>query len=62
MRKDKKAPTPAKENTMKSNYLIRSLTLLAGLLFIGATAQAATTLTSVKTDKPVLLSGTADKV
>ena len=47
---------------MISKYLIRSLTLIACLLFVGATAQAATTLTSVKTDKPVLLSGTADKV
>ena len=34
--------------------------LIAGLLFFGVTAQAATTLTSVETDKPVLLSGTAD--
>ena len=47
---------------MKLIYLFRSLTLVVCLLFIGVSAQAATTLTSVKTDKPVLLSGTADKV
>ena len=47
---------------MRTSYLIRSLAMITGLLFIGVTAQAATTLTSVKTDKPVLLSGTADKL
>ena len=47
---------------MKSIFLVRSLTLIVCLLLIGFTAQAATTLTSVKTDKPVLLSGTVDKV
>ena len=47
---------------MASSYLTRSICLITGLLFIGVSAQAATTLTSVKTDKPILLSGTADKV
>jgi len=37
------------------------LSLSAVLLFIGVAAQAATTLTSVKTDKPILLSGTVDE-
>ena len=45
---------------MKPSCLIRTLGLLTGLLFIGVAAQAATTLTSVKTDKPILLSGVAD--
>lgn len=45
---------------MKPSYLIRTLGLMVGLLFIGITAQAATTLTSVKTDKPILLSGAVD--
>ena len=45
---------------MKPSYLIRTFGLVIGLLFIGVAVQAATTLTSVKTDKPILLSGTAD--
>ncbi len=45
---------------MKPSYLIRTLGLITGLLFIGVAAQAATALTSVKTDKPILLSGVAD--
>ena len=45
---------------MKSSCLIRTLGLITGLLFIGVAAQAATTLTSVKTDKPILLSGVVD--
>jgi hypothetical protein len=45
---------------MKPSYLIRTLGLIVGLLFIGVTAQAATTLTSVKTNKHILLSGTPD--
>ena len=47
---------------MMSKFLIRSIGLIAGLLFIGTTVQADTMLTSVRTDKPVLLSGTADNV
>jgi hypothetical protein len=34
--------------------------LILGLLFIGVAAQAGITLTSVKTEKPVLLSGVMD--
>jgi hypothetical protein len=45
---------------MKPSFLIRILGLIIGLLFIGVTVQAGTTLTSVKTDKPILLSGVAD--
>ncbi|MCW9049616.1 MAG: ethylbenzene dehydrogenase-related protein [Deltaproteobacteria bacterium] len=46
---------------MKHQYLIRTLCLAVGLLLIGANAQAVTTLSSVKTDKPILLSGAVDK-
>ena len=45
---------------MTTRYLIRTLSLMLGLIFIGVTVQAATTLTSVKTDKPILLSGAVD--
>ncbi|NOQ65831.1 MAG: ethylbenzene dehydrogenase, partial [Desulfobacterales bacterium] len=45
---------------MKPSYLFRTLGLITGLLFIGVAAQAATALTSVKTDKPILLSGVVD--
>lgn len=45
---------------MKPSFLFRTLGLITGLLFIGVAAQADTTLTSVKTDKPILLSGAAD--
>lgn len=50
---------------MKSEHFtkqtFRILGLITGLLFIGVAAQAAgTTLASVKTDKPILLSGVAD--
>ena len=45
---------------MKSRYLLRTLCLLTGLLFIAVTAHATTTLTSVKTNKPILLSGAVD--
>ncbi len=40
--------------------MIRTLCLLACLLFLGLNAHASTTLTSVKTDKPILLSGAVD--
>lgn len=42
---------------MNALQLFRPLFLFTCLLFIALTAQAATVLTSVKTDKPVLLSG-----
>jgi hypothetical protein len=45
---------------MKTSYLFRTLSLITGLLLIGAVAHADTTLTSVKTDKPILLSGAVD--
>ena len=45
---------------MRPRYLIRTLSLMIGLIFIGVTAQAGTTLTSVKTNKPILLSGAVD--
>lgn len=45
---------------MIPSYLIRTVGMITGLLFIGVAAQAATTLTSVKTDKPILLSGVVD--
>ncbi|MEA3363453.1 MAG: ethylbenzene dehydrogenase-related protein [Thermodesulfobacteriota bacterium] len=45
---------------MKQSYLIRTMCLIVSLIFIGVTAQAATVLTSVKTDKPILLSGAVD--
>ncbi|MFK5926063.1 MAG: ethylbenzene dehydrogenase-related protein [Desulfuromusa sp.] len=45
---------------MTTRYLIRTLSLMISLIFIGVTVQAATTLTSVKTDKPILLSGAVD--
>jgi len=45
---------------MKAKFLFNTLSLLIGLLFIGVGAQAATTLTSVKTNKPILLSGAID--
>ena len=45
---------------MKKRGLIRTLSLMIGLIFIGVTVQASTTLTSVKTDKPILLSGAVD--
>jgi len=45
---------------MKPSYMIRTLGLVTGLLFIGVAAQAGTTLTSVKTDRPILLSGAVD--
>ncbi len=45
---------------MKQRNLLRLICLIVGLLFIGVTVQAATTLTSVKTDKPILLSGAVD--
>ncbi len=45
---------------MKLRSLLRPLGLLTGLLFITVTAHATATLTSVKTDKPILLSGVVD--
>lgn len=45
---------------MKQSNLIRTVCLIVSLIFIGVTAQAATILTSVKTDKPILLSGAVD--
>ncbi len=45
---------------MKPSFLFRTLGLITGLLFIGVGAQASTTLTSVKTNKPILLSGAID--
>jgi len=44
---------------MRTRYLIRTLGLMISLIFIGVAAQAAI-LTSVKTDKPILLSGAVD--
>lgn len=44
---------------MKST-IIRTLALLTCLLFLGMSAYASTTLTSVKTKKPILLSGAVD--
>jgi hypothetical protein len=46
---------------MKTGFCIRSFGMVLALVFIGVTAAAATTLTSVKTDKPILLSGSVDK-
>ncbi len=45
---------------MKPSFIIRTLGLVTGLLFIGVSAQAGTTLTSVRTDRPILLSGAVD--
>ncbi len=45
---------------MRSKHLIRTLSLMIGLIFIGVAAQAGMTLTSVKTNKPILLSGAVD--
>ena len=45
---------------MKSGCSSRIFGLIIWLLFIGGTAHAASVLTSVKTDKPILLSGDVD--